>query len=606
MICNGGSRGGPYELAVHLQRTDTNEEVELLETRGVISQGITGALDEFGAIASGSRCIEYLYHANIDPPKGTEFSERDYLAAADLLEKNLRLSGHQRVIVRHRKDGRSHLHVVWNRVNVDTMRSVKMSWDYIIHEQTSRQLEIMHGLPLTPGRFTGREKDIEAPKRARPAKDVQQEQRTGVKREAVVVILNEAWDRSDDGRSYAAALAAEGWTLARGDRRGFIAIDPKGGAHSLSRFIDGVDTKAIARRFEDLDRDSLPNAGEVRERQRAVPAAEAEVAADRPDAAEIAPPVQAAPEAPAPVQELEPAEPAQDAQERDGNEKAVDVAEPAQTAQEPHQQGLEPQAEREGEPEIETGEPKRDEPSPRQRLKDVSLADLAEEMFMRQQWEHGKPQAVPEEPLLPQTPLLDKEAEREEPEERRRRLAIYAQYPALATRHEAELRDLLTGGMARQWTQQSAQAQKRIDWQAQHDSKLLMQRHEAERAELHETHAQAAPRRGALGKLWQGVRKLVTPGRVAAEERSREQDRAADWRRLDMRQDREKAARAAEVQKQKADERSRLEGMRDLAKRDLARRQRDERERLAAGKSLEPSRNKERGRGDRGKGGWER
>jgi len=40
----------------------------------------------------------------------------------------------------------------------------------------------------------------------------------------------------DDNRlAFAEALSESGWLLARGDRRDFVAVDSKGGTHSLAR-----------------------------------------------------------------------------------------------------------------------------------------------------------------------------------------------------------------------------------------------------------------------------------------------------------------------------------------------------------------------------------
>ena len=67
MIVKGGSRAGAAELAKHLARRDTNEQVELVETRGTVAADLLGALSEMEAVSAGTRCRRPLYHANIDP-----------------------------------------------------------------------------------------------------------------------------------------------------------------------------------------------------------------------------------------------------------------------------------------------------------------------------------------------------------------------------------------------------------------------------------------------------------------------------------------------------------------------------------------------------------
>ena len=41
-------------------------------------------------------------------------------------------------------------------------------------------------------------------------------------------VIQEAWAQSDNGKSFARALAEQGYVLARGDRRDVVVIDPNG------------------------------------------------------------------------------------------------------------------------------------------------------------------------------------------------------------------------------------------------------------------------------------------------------------------------------------------------------------------------------------------
>ena len=51
MIIKGGTRAGGADLGVHLNRTDTNERVRLLELRGVAGVNLDQALREMGVTA---------------------------------------------------------------------------------------------------------------------------------------------------------------------------------------------------------------------------------------------------------------------------------------------------------------------------------------------------------------------------------------------------------------------------------------------------------------------------------------------------------------------------------------------------------------------------
>ena len=66
MVIKGNPRGRPAELAKHLQRTDTNEQVTVLELRGVAAQDLGGALREMDALGAGLKTSRTLYHASIN------------------------------------------------------------------------------------------------------------------------------------------------------------------------------------------------------------------------------------------------------------------------------------------------------------------------------------------------------------------------------------------------------------------------------------------------------------------------------------------------------------------------------------------------------------
>ncbi len=49
-------------------------------------------------------------------------------------------------------------------------------------------------------------------------------------------MFRSAWERSDNAQSFKQALQGYGFTLAQGDRRGFVAVDYKGEVYSLTRW----------------------------------------------------------------------------------------------------------------------------------------------------------------------------------------------------------------------------------------------------------------------------------------------------------------------------------------------------------------------------------
>jgi hypothetical protein len=110
----------------------------------------------------------------------------------------------------------------------------------------SRELYIEHGWEVPAGFEDWRQRD--------PLNFSREEsgQAKRVKRDAQALktLFQQCWQQSDSRSAFAAALWAEGYCLARGDRRGFVAVDAAGEVYSLSRWC-GVRTKELRARLGD-------------------------------------------------------------------------------------------------------------------------------------------------------------------------------------------------------------------------------------------------------------------------------------------------------------------------------------------------------------------
>lgn len=264
MIIKGNSGGNIDFWSKHLLRDDMNERAEVIEISGLLADDLPTALREMQALAAQSRCEgNFLYQANINPRAGETLTPAQWKKAVDTLEKNLGLEGHQRLVVEHEKQGRVHRHVVWNRCDSETLRVTDIGGNYRIHTATARQLENMFGLSPTPTP-TGRDR-----KPVVELWEVRAAERSGIHPAAITSELSALWRNTDSGKSFAAALDARGYILARGDRRDFCVVDKSGTAHSLARRIDGVRVKDVRERMSDVDRASLPSVADARALQRA-------------------------------------------------------------------------------------------------------------------------------------------------------------------------------------------------------------------------------------------------------------------------------------------------------------------------------------------------
>lgn len=263
MIIRGSTVGNVAYWSKHLLRDDTNTRAEVKEIDGLLAGDLPTALREMEAIALQSRCRgNFMYQANINPQIGERLTAEQWQEAVDTLEKKLGLEGHQRIVVEHEKEGRIHRHVMWNRVDTETLEVADMWRSHQKEMAVQRELEQQFGLEPTP------EKNAER-KRAPELWEIRAAERSKIDRDQVRADINEMWQSTDSGKAFAAAVAESPYTLAKGDRRDFCIVDAAGDAHSLTRCVEGARAGDIRARMADVDRESLPTVSEARTEQRA-------------------------------------------------------------------------------------------------------------------------------------------------------------------------------------------------------------------------------------------------------------------------------------------------------------------------------------------------
>lgn len=265
MVINGGSRAGPDQLATHLLRTDTNERVTILELNSPI-EDLRETFRDWQVLSTGTRGTKGLYHANIDPAMDYTMTRDQWTRAVDVLEEKLGLEGHPRAIVMHEKNGREHIHVVWQRTDVERMRLASDSYNYVAHEEASYQLETEFGHEHVPGKHAKRDRELqpEFPRAEFTHAEWQQMERTGEDRRARREHIRELYEASDTAQGFKAALEDDGYLLAKGDRRDFVLVDEYGHILSLSRELPGVPAKERREFLVELDPSSLPSVGDAK------------------------------------------------------------------------------------------------------------------------------------------------------------------------------------------------------------------------------------------------------------------------------------------------------------------------------------------------------
>jgi hypothetical protein len=259
MILYGSQRGRSAELAVHLLNGDQNEHVAVHEIRGFAADDLAGALEEAFAVSKGTRCSQFLFSLSLNPPETEEVPIEDFESAIHEVERKLGLSDQPRVIVFHEKNGRRHCHAVWSRIQAVGGKLCAINMDFYKRKLTelSRQFFIEHGWELPKGLQKAKDKD--------PMNLTREEYRQSVRLvedpQALKAMFRRCWEQTDTRATFARALEEHGFFLARGDRRGYVAVDVKGGIYSLTRWLD-VGTRDLKARIGATE--TLPSAEQAK------------------------------------------------------------------------------------------------------------------------------------------------------------------------------------------------------------------------------------------------------------------------------------------------------------------------------------------------------
>lgn len=234
MILECNERGFGAELARHLLNPRDNDHVTVYSLEGFVANELVGAFAESAAIAQGTQCRKYLFSVSLNPPPGEQVPLEVFENVIARIEAKLGLAGQPRAIVFHEKNARRHAHCVWSRIDPTRMRAINLAHTKRKLMEISIALYHEHGWSMPEGFQDHIQRDQLNYSRA----EAGQAKRTGHDPTAIKALFKRCWEQSDSRVGFAAALWAQGFCLAQGDRRGFVAVDAEGKIWSLSRWCD--------------------------------------------------------------------------------------------------------------------------------------------------------------------------------------------------------------------------------------------------------------------------------------------------------------------------------------------------------------------------------
>ncbi len=257
MILEGNQRSGAGHLARHLLNMQDNDHVEVHEISGFVSDTVQGAFQEIKASACGTKCRQYMFSVSLNPPHKADVPVEVFEQAISDMEDRLGLKGQPRVIVFHEKEGRRHAHCVWSRIDPQTMTAINLPHYKRKLNELSKELYLNYGWEIPQGFI---DKAYRNPLNF-TREEWQQAKRTDEDPRLLKSMFIRAWESSDSAKAFTHALKEHGFWLARGERRGFVAVDYKGEIYSLSRWA-GVKPKILQERLGNAE--TLPSLQEVK------------------------------------------------------------------------------------------------------------------------------------------------------------------------------------------------------------------------------------------------------------------------------------------------------------------------------------------------------
>lgn len=240
MICKGSKRSGSGGLATHLLKTD-NERVVIVELKHTATQDLHEALKDMELAAKMTKAKTGLYHAQINPAMGEDMPPEKWQYAVDEMEKRLGLDGQPRAVVYHEKKGRPHMHVVWQRTDIEQGKVIDTKNDYYIHKKLGRDLEKQFGHQHLQDSFN---------KNWESMNERQQTIRDGYTPKQLKARISEIYKKNQDPKQLQSELKKAGFDLAQG-RRGVVLVSEKGEIHSLMRFT-GEKKKEVEKKLQPI------------------------------------------------------------------------------------------------------------------------------------------------------------------------------------------------------------------------------------------------------------------------------------------------------------------------------------------------------------------
>ena len=270
MILKGNLHAHGMKLIGYMLSAEKGEAAEFVAIRGFdyFHHDPEVAADIMqGMAAENSKSPKPFFHGHLRTDPHERLSDAQWMQAIDRMERQAGFSGQPRFVTQHLnpKTGERHFHVAWFRFDSERGGVIDPGLFKNKFKQEARKIEKDFALrELSNDR---RPHDLA---RAGTRNELEEARRLGTDVKAIRSGILDCFEKSDNGRSFAAAIRAHGMELVNGDRRDcFVVVDQAGGQHALNKKLTGMTLAEIRSRLADLDRTQLPSVDQAQEMQRA-------------------------------------------------------------------------------------------------------------------------------------------------------------------------------------------------------------------------------------------------------------------------------------------------------------------------------------------------
>lgn len=208
---------------------------------------LTGRKAKNGSVYSYS----LAWHPDQQPEKQTMLD-----AALETLGL-LQLEEHEAVMVAHNDTNHPHVHVVCNLIHPETGKKTVPSYDRLILSAWAEEVERNEGLIYCEQRVINNELRRNGRGEGRQFQLIKFREKIVQRTETV----RQLYEQSDSAKALKAGLDDAGYTLAKGDRRGFVLVDKDGEVYALARQLENQRAADIRARLKDVG--ELPLASEL-------------------------------------------------------------------------------------------------------------------------------------------------------------------------------------------------------------------------------------------------------------------------------------------------------------------------------------------------------